>query len=162
MQFINKIHPGDDSSSGGWARLDGGYRLKPDILNPTIQTFLEINPFTLSGMYSGTLQLALYSAAFAPSGYFPEFDWVPSRNDIRINGRAALFVNAGGLVFYTDELRLSQEFLAITTAVARELLRLGAFGEVGQILQVARLGSTASQLYLEADVSLVEATGAWY
>jgi hypothetical protein len=66
-------------------------------------------------------------------------------------------------VFYTDELRLSQEFLAITTAVAtRELLRLGAFGEVGRILQVARLGSTASQLYLEADVGLVEATGGRY
>jgi hypothetical protein len=70
-------HPGDNSSSGGWARLGGGYRLKPDILNPTIQTFLEIKPITLSGIYSGTLQLALYSAAFAPSGYFPEFGWVP-------------------------------------------------------------------------------------
>jgi len=85
---------------------------------------------------------------------------MPSQRSIQINGRDAIFVNAGGLVLHTDELRLSGEFLTITTVVvARELLRLGAAGEIGQIGQLARFAYVGTGVSLEAEVGLAIAEG---
>jgi RHS repeat-associated protein len=156
FEIYERDHPTDGATGGKWARLGTvGHRLKPDILNPTTQRFLEIKPFSISGIYSGGIQLALYSAAFAPFGYLPDYDWIPSDRKITIRGRPALFVNVGGLIFYTDELRLSEEFLALTTIVgASELLRIGAAGEIGRIAQTARLGLAGAEAQLEAEVNL--------
>ena len=161
FEIYKRDHPNDVSLGGKWAKLgDVGYRLKPDILNSTSKSFLEIKPFTISGIYGGGTQMAIYTPAFLPFGYLPDVGWMPSQRSIQINGRDAIFVNAGGLVLYTDELRLSGEFLTITTVVvARELLRLGAAGEIGQIGQLARFAYVGTGVSLEAEVGLAIAEG---
>lgn len=157
--IYERDNPGDVVSFGGWARLDGGYRLKPDILNHTKQRFVEIKPLSLSGLVAGGIQMQIYTVIFGMSGYLPHIEWFPSENLIFVQGQPVTIVNVGGLLLYTDEQRLFEEFGVLTTlAAAKELLALRAAGEFARIAQLARLATSAAQVGLETETTLACAT----
>jgi hypothetical protein len=114
-------HPGQNINYGGWARLGGlnspSYRLKPDILNYTMQTWAEIKPLTPSGAIRAGVSYALYLAAFTPSKYSPDAAWDPSTNTVDVDGEETFFFNAGGIIFYTTNTEM-QLFAATLTSVA--------------------------------------------
>jgi hypothetical protein len=151
--FYAASHPGEDFQFGKWARVGLRENLKPDVLNRSRKTFLEIKPFSLSGIGSAGIQMALYLTFLV--GYTPEADWVPPAT-VDAGGVVAL-VNLGGIIFYTDLLDNVEEIIAIKTwenrAALIQILR-GApaigrnIGELGRITRLAVLGSSGGQVRL--------------
>jgi RHS repeat-associated protein len=113
----------DACTFGRLARTGANTGLKPDILNhvpsrlrlsvvkrPAFAgTFLEIKPFSASGLAAGIAQLAIYEAALSIVDYRAEYEWVPSSNKLRIGGRPSVFFNVLGVVFYTDIKEIAQD-----------------------------------------------------
>ena len=61
IQMVYSLdHAGDNVSYGRWTRLPGIFRLKPDILNWSKRSWLEIKPLSVSGVADGTVSYAKY------------------------------------------------------------------------------------------------------
>ncbi|MFH2045789.1 MAG: RHS repeat-associated core domain-containing protein, partial [Pseudomonadota bacterium] len=86
--------------------------LRPDILDVTERSFMEIKPVSLYGFVTGEIQMAAYLINYP---YFlPDIAWEPP-SPIEINGIPIYCFNAGGLIWYTDSAVLSAEGLALYT-----------------------------------------------
>jgi RHS repeat-associated protein len=119
QQIYKNDHRKDNVSYGGWTKLGtplgGAFRLKPDILNYSKSTWLEIKPLTVSGVAKAGLQYKLYEKAFGFYGYKPEIGWVPSTHFVIAGTQEIFFFNAGGIVFYTDLYDSAEDLLALTS-----------------------------------------------
>jgi len=116
-------HIGDVVLYGKWTRLgvpgvSDAFRLKPDIFNITKQKWLEIKPLSPSGIGSSGAQYQKYLLAFAAFGYSPEVSWTPSTHFTYAGGVNIFFFNAGGIVFYTDLLDLSEDLVLLASLAA--------------------------------------------
>jgi RHS repeat-associated protein len=96
-------HPGEIVIVGSTRGLLGSL-LKPDILNvtPTHKVFAEIKPISLSGVAKGLAQMAAYGVAFGVQGYTPDVSWQPSTHVATVGTVPIVFINVGGLIFYSD------------------------------------------------------------
>src|SRR5690606_5889526 len=76
--------------------------LKPDIMNWANRSFLEIKPFSLSGIPKGIAQLSVYTAVYGPPplSFAPDTTWTPG--PAIVDGTPTDFVNVSGIIFYTD------------------------------------------------------------
>jgi hypothetical protein len=128
--------------------------LKPDVFNRTRKTFLEIKPFSPSGIVGGYAQVLTYELFFAFAGFVPDIAWQPEPmvlEDIPEFGYPIAVFNVGGVLFYTDMIDNIKDFSAITALDTALLLRkfraaqaTAAFISAADELAVAtRLGSTA-------------------
>ena len=139
LAIYRKDHSGHDTArSGRWSkigkyRIDPAYSLKPDILNYTTKKFGEIKPLSPSGIASGYAKLELYRLAFVGFGWTPDGEWVPSTNKVVVNGAPAIFVNVGGLVFYSDQTQMLREMLLISSAVSARAI----IGQLGRLNAMA-------------------------
>ena len=77
--YYRESHPGADVVFGQWAQVGYWPSLKPDVFNRTDKRFLEIKPFSLSGITTGPAQLLMYELFFGFEGYRPEYEWTPPR-----------------------------------------------------------------------------------
>jgi hypothetical protein len=116
-------HRGDVVLYGKWTRLgfpgiSDAFKMKPDIFNITKKKWLEIKPLSLSGIISAKPQYEKYLFAFAPFKYFPEVSWIPSTHFTYAGGINIFFFNAGGIVFYTDLIDLSEDLMLLTSVQA--------------------------------------------
>lgn len=120
-------HPGDVVSFGKWARLPGGYRLKPDILNFTELKYQEIKPISIGGVTTALAQMGLYYLAFSQSGFEPDTTWFPPSQPFFVQNTPVVVINAEGVLFYTDQVQLLKEAAALATiaAVRQILITLG-------------------------------------
>ncbi len=147
--FYEASHPGDDVIFGRWARVGYWPSLKPDIFNRTKRTFLEIKPFSLSGILAGPAQLLIYELFFAHAGYRPEYEWIPPRLLTLSSGPVPVVavVNIGGVLYYTDLLDNLEDILLIksleSTAQMIRILR-GARAAVSIGSEFAAVGRLAS------------------
>jgi RHS repeat-associated protein len=97
--------------------------LKPDIMNFTSRQFNEIKPLTFSGISKGAIQLAIYTKVFEqePYGFSPDAVWTPL--PATVQDQRTYFVNLGGVIFYTDQRGLTEEFVAVSISAAAGILR---------------------------------------
>lgn len=149
--FYAASHPGDVVTYGKWARIGFWPSLKPDVLNITNKTFLEIKPFSLSGIYGAAAQMTTYELFFAFEGYRPEAEWVPPRV-LQVGLQPVAIVNIGGVLFYTDLFDNLEDLLLIkslqSTAEMIRILRgaraaasaLSEFATIGRLAGVATVG----------------------
>ena len=110
-------HPTDIVSYGGWTRLGGplgrAFKLKPDILNHSKSTWLEIKPLTVSGVAKAGIQYEAYYTYLGAFDYHPEATWKPSNHFVIAGSVQIMFFNAGGIVFYTDAYDSAEDLLAL-------------------------------------------------
>ena len=119
-----KDHSGNTVINGRWTRFDvlNLFRLKPDILNKSTSKWLDVKPFSPSGLIDGANTIFKY-APLMLKGYSADAGWNPSVHKVFGEGKAYWFVNTGAIVFYTDAQDNIEDFLLITTmAMARQLL----------------------------------------
>lgn len=95
--------------------------LKPDVMNWSSRSFLEIKPFSPSGIAKAGPQLAAYVAAYGPLKFGPDAVWTPKAASIQ--GTPTYFANTGGVVFYADDRNAAREWAAISVATAAMIFR---------------------------------------
>lgn len=99
--------------------------LKPDVMNWRTNTFLEVKPFSLSGIYKGAAQLGAYTAAYGGLFDFkPDVIWTPA--EAIIEGDPTYFINAGGIILYTDDDNIARKWIGATAATAAAIFRANA------------------------------------
>jgi hypothetical protein len=117
---------GDEIPMGGWTKMGpklkysagGFYYLKPDILDHDRKIWMEVKPFSLSGLLSGAAQHDVYSGLGYFAGYYPDRVWKPSGGSVTDSAGKKYYVfNIDGILFYTD---VEENY--------REALLLGAIG----------------------------------
>jgi len=113
-------HPGQNVNPvGAWAKLGKypalAYRLKPDILNFSAQTWAEIKPLSTSGVAKAGVQYLAYSEVFKPFGYSPDASWQPSTHFAMAGNLEIAFFNAGGIIFYTDATDSFEDFVGLSS-----------------------------------------------
>jgi hypothetical protein len=160
--------PSGSISYGGWTKLGvpGGpaFRLKPDIFNTWTHRFAEIKPLSPSGIIKAGIQFGVYTAVFAPFGYFPDIGWSPSTHYAVAGTRSIFFFNAGGIIFYTSATDAAEDLLLLTTyAAVKAFVRtpagqriisssLEAIGE--RIAGLVNVGVKGGQLELETNLEV--------
>ena len=107
-----------DVTFGGWAQLgqQGGWAFmaKPDILNHTDMTYMEIKPLSISGLILGEAQMLMREVQLGPFGYEPDGIWASTPQVTFLqNGIPIVYVNFQGLVLYTDVTELLEDYAAI-------------------------------------------------
>jgi RHS repeat-associated protein len=154
-------HLGDLVSYGQWGRIGPNFRLKPDLLNFTTMTWLDIKPFSISGVIRAFATWSLYSGNFGVVGFNPDAVWVPPAQPIMIGRLPILVFNVQGILFYTDAFD-SVEDLAILKAYKTipQLIRLlsragGKLSEPGRIRALVQLATRAVQATLSQIRGLV-------
>jgi RHS repeat-associated protein len=97
--------------------------LKPDIMNFGLRLFNEIKPLSLSGIYKGGVQIAVYSKFYGlpPWNFNPDTSWTPV--PAIVDGTFTYFLNLGGVVFYSDDEELHKELVAATLATVAYIVR---------------------------------------
>jgi hypothetical protein len=145
--------------------------LRPDILNFTKGTYLEIKPLSLRGIAHGVAQLAWYEYSLGDAGFRRELEWKPPRLltiDVRGVPKVVVLVNVEGLILYSDERAALEELVAVTSvAAARAFLRspralASAIGEFGRVARLVNLSISARSYQVGQQVgaaSLVAAMG---
>jgi RHS repeat-associated protein len=126
-------YPTSNVSLGGWAKLPGAWRLKPDILDFTRNIWMEIKPLSISGITRAAASGGLYSAAFAPSGIYPDITWLQHGRIFTVvsggTSYATLVFNCGGILFYTT----NQDDYNLFNEIAQSALGFGIAGGVGAL-----------------------------
>ena len=145
---------------GGWARTVIGFGLKPDILNHTDHTFMEIKPFSIYGITTGEFQIELYTTSFAFSTppYNPDVLWTPGT--VTAMGQELLVFNFKGVLFYTDQDALRKELQVIAAiATFRALIpylnELATARSVFNELSIVRYGLAMAMQARSVTVGLV-------
>jgi RHS repeat-associated protein len=136
-------HPGDVVSYGRWARLPGGYRLKPDILNFTELKYQEIKPISIGGVISGLAQMGIYYLAFSPSGFSPDTVWYPPSQPFVVQDTPVAVINAEGILFYNDAIEILKEAATLVTVAAVRQILITLGGKISEAGQVRTLAQTA-------------------
>jgi RHS repeat-associated protein len=95
--------------------------LKPDVMNWASKTFLEIKPFSPSGIAKAGPQLAAYIVAYQAMKFSPDTSWTPAAASVL--GTPTFFANAGGVIFYTDDRNAAREWAALSIATASMIFR---------------------------------------
>jgi RHS repeat-associated protein len=159
--FYENDHQGEDFIFGRWARVGYWPSLKPDVFNRTQKNFMEIKPFSLSGIYGGAAQILTYTVFFAFAGYRPDIEWEPPTRTIVIPemGEVAVF-NLGGVLFYTDLIDSAEDLAALAvldTALLVGKLRAGqaaasAYSEFATINRLAALRGSADAARIDGAV----------
>jgi len=118
--------------SGDVGFVSAGY-FKPDIFDHTAKTFNEIKPLSVSGISSGLVKLRIYKDAFSYGAYAESNQYSPntiwSPNSAVVNGTNVWFINAGGLIFYSD---LDNEKRAAFVGVALSSLAWTYKSQIGK------------------------------
>jgi hypothetical protein len=152
-------HEGQDFVFGREAKLGLLPEVKPDILNRTKGTYLEIKPLSLRGIAHGVTQLALYEYGLGVLGYRPETEWKPPKV-IEALGQPIALINVEGLILYSDAAELTEELAGITSiAAARYFLRnprllASALNEFAQIGRVVSVGTGARSYQLGNQIGI--------
>jgi len=120
-------YPTSNVSLGGWAKLPGAWRLKPDILDFTRNIWMEIKPLSISGITRAAASWGLYSAAFAPSGIYPDVTWLQNSRMFTVDNQPTLVFNMGGILFYTT----NKSDYDLLNEVAQGALGFGISAAVG-------------------------------
>jgi RHS repeat-associated protein len=134
-------HPGDKIVAGGvWSWLSN---LKPDIQDYTTHEWLEVKPLTPTGLSDAVDAIFKYAPA-AIFGWLPDHLWSPSTKTIWVNGQPEAIFNAGGIVFYGDQVELTAEtVLGISLLTARTVAEY-----LPRIYELVGAGQRAIQLAL--------------
>jgi RHS repeat-associated protein len=168
IQGVYKIDRSfDNVSYGGWTKLgspiDKVFRLKPDILNYTKSSWLEIKPLTISGVAKAGIQYKLYDTYLGALKYKPEVNWTPSTHFVYAGTVEIFFFNAGGIVFYTDIYDSAEDLLALTSYQAvKEFMRSpaglritrGALGSLSRIPGLVTAGRSADNSRLQGHFNI--------
>jgi hypothetical protein len=137
--YVEDFGPDPRLNLGGWAKLGkpGGpaWNLKPDILDlrPARMIWMEIKPFSFSGIIRATGAEILYAVELSPFGVNPDVDWLKEGRGFQVDGQPVVVFNKLGILFYTtnrDDFDRLQEVMQAA---------LGAGASVG-------LGATAGTL----------------
>jgi YD repeat-containing protein len=147
LRIYKSDHPAQAVVAGFGKPTSYIFGLAPDIQNCSTSRWLEVKPLTPGGVSDAAISIQKY-AWFAVLGWLPDASWTPSKNLIYLNGRQEPFVNAGGIVFYGDEVELD-----IETILATELLLARSVG-MSRILFAAQSGvrATAADNSYQSDV----------
>ena len=134
----------------------------PDIMDWSERRFAEIKPFTLSGITKGALQLKIYSETYGRfAGFTPNTTWTPVPASVQ--GVPTYFVNAGGVIFYTDDASFLREFYAVGLATASWTFRRYATSVATRLgadaAARALLNSSVRALMMSRTSQLVGQTG---
>jgi hypothetical protein len=103
---------------GNWARLPGEFRVfraRPDILDHNRQKYMEIKPLSPSGVLAADAQMALRLQQFDGLGYSPDTTWHLKPSVIYPWGIPTLFMNLGGVLFYTDAVDALVDYAVLRT-----------------------------------------------
>lgn len=156
-------HPGEIVIVGSTSGLLGSL-LKPDILNmtPTHKVFAEIKPMSLSGVAKGVAQMAAYSVAFGIQGYTPDASWKPSTHFATVGTVPIVFINVGGLIFYSDAVDSTEDVLALASIEAvrifirsnQAVLARGLVESFARIRLIAQTGAAVDTVRLEEHVGI--------
>ncbi|MGL4424278.1 MAG: RHS repeat-associated core domain-containing protein, partial [Gemmataceae bacterium] len=147
--IYERDHFGDDINWGRWTKLgtykvDAAYRLKPDIQNRTTKKWLEIKPFSPSGIAGAAVAFSTYSVALGIFNYSPDSSWKPSTHHTNAGIMPIFFWNAGGIVFYTDIIDASEDLVGLATiTLARRYMSKNAsrFTMRTAMNTIARIGA---------------------
>ncbi|MFW6154174.1 MAG: RHS repeat-associated core domain-containing protein [Planctomycetota bacterium] len=149
-KIYSENHWGDDIDCGKWTRFGPRFSrphsLKPDILNHSEETWLEIKPFTVSGIAQAATQYTMYLSLFRLYDFWPEIDWQPVPNSSYVWTREIIFANVGGIIFYTDMVHLEKELAAVTTLAAAKALLASQAGRAVAQSVIAVLGGRIPEL----------------
>jgi len=159
-------HVGHNVSPGKWTRLgpfsrSAPYGLKPDILDFTQSTWIEIKPLSISGIAAASVSYFLYIAELGPFNIWPDPTWPVTPRLIPVDGQQTGIFNIGGILLYTDLAANATDLIGLTSfAIARDYL-LGTpsrliFGGVSDLPNAARLSQLAGA-GAEAELADVEA-----
>jgi RHS repeat-associated protein len=119
-------HPMDSITFGKGVKV-ANYNLgKPDIVNfsTTPVSYLEIKPFSLTGITAGFLQMterALELGLFL--GFVPDTVWGASPNDfvVEVLGKPLYVFNAAGVLFYSGDGQIEQEIAVLGVITLNQL-----------------------------------------
>jgi RHS repeat-associated protein len=156
-------HPASDFNDGGISRMGekitkafgGVYFLKPDILDHTRERWMEVKPFTLSGISSSAVQYSIYKIGFGAFGYKPDEDWAPSGNKvIDSSGKPYFVFNVGGILYYTD-IEENLKEVAELGIIALNEVEFAALSRIAlvsgsRIIQGFRLSAAATTMEIES------------
>jgi hypothetical protein len=141
-----------------------GSLLKPDILNitPTRKVFAEIKPMSLSGVAKGLAQMTAYGIAFGIQGYTPDASWQPSTHFATVGTVPIVFINVGGLIFYSDAVDSTEDVLALASIEAvrifirsnQAVLARGLVESFARIRLIAQTGAAVDTVRLEEHVGI--------
>jgi hypothetical protein len=120
-QYKARISTGAATECGKRAYYTFDEYLKPDIMDWGTFKFMEVKPFSPSGVVKGVAQLAAYTVAYAPIGFAPDTQWTPV--PAMVDGTLTYFENLSGVIFYTDDVELGSELAAATLATAATMFR---------------------------------------
>lgn len=106
--------------------------IKPDILDHSRAVWMEVKPLSYGGITSGVAQMGIYGLVLMPFGYSADFQWQPNPARRTIGNDTFVVVNLGGVLFYTDDLDIELELLAMAGA--------GAYANRAALLSFLRSG----------------------
>jgi RHS repeat-associated protein len=124
--------------------FDPASYLKPDVMNWGTRQFMEIKPFTPSGIAKGIAQLAVYTSVYSrpPFSFSPDAMWTPI--PAFVDGRQAYFANLSGIIFYTDDRALAKEIAVASLATAAVTFRRAAMSAATRLGADAMLRAAAN------------------
>lgn len=179
--YVNDF--GDDIrlKLGKWTKLGGpgspAFNLKPDILDlrPDRMIWMDVKPFSLSGISSAAGTLLLYSIELGPYGVSPDVQWLSNGRLFQVLDRPVVVFNKLGILFYTtnqqdfDRFQLVMQAAlgagasagfgagagALVNALTRTLPQASAVGsEIQQINNLVQIGVKASEAAVEEETIL--------
>jgi RHS repeat-associated protein len=163
--YYRDSHPGQDVSYGVPAGLGLLPGLKPDILNRTKGTWLEIKPFSLSGIVKAGIQFAAYEYSFGTVlGYRPETEWRPPKVievPTALGPVPTALFNAAGTIFYSDLVDNVEDLILIKTLSEARIYLTGAkalASALNEFGQIARLAPVPGRFALAGELDQVGTT----
>ncbi|MFO0519127.1 MAG: hypothetical protein ACK515_01735, partial [bacterium] len=77
VQYKQQMLTGPATECGRRAYYSFDEYLKPDIMDWGAMKFMEVKPFSPSGIAKGIAQVTLYTVAYTPFGFSPDIQWTP-------------------------------------------------------------------------------------
>jgi hypothetical protein len=135
-----------------------GINVRPDIVNFTQHSWLEVKPMSASGVIKAAAQTLVYNDTFGHYGFLPDSAWNPSTHLVYANGEVFEIMNLGGIVFYADagdaleDVMLSGAGAYIYTAIKSK----AAMNSIGRAVIQLLLGDSSGMAGVSAGVTSME------
>jgi RHS repeat-associated protein len=168
-------------SFGTWTRLGArgapAYNLKPDILDlrSTRMIWMDVKPFSLSGITRAAGTLLLYNIELGVYGISSDNQWLSKGRLFQVEGRSVVVFNRLGILFDTtnqedfDRFQLVMQAAlgagasagfgaaagSLVNALAKTLPQVSDVGsEIMQINNLVQIGVKASEVAVEEEIAL--------